>query len=157
MLHQVFAILVRKESNVTHLVPKVEDLILEDENLESKPKWMILHWLSCLIIRPKPINRMSGRGDTVLRWLFSYMVVCHWSYSSASSATDVLIHVHRRSRSRLLQHRKCRHRRSKFLKLWMHYRRYQEGQSFWSSILEQLQDILVRALFRAAVILFVLA
>ena len=102
MLHQVFTILVRKESNVTHFVPEVEDLILEDENLESKPKWMILHWLSCLIIRPKPINRVRGRGDTVLRWLFSYMVIRHYNYSLAGSVVDVLIHVHHHSRSGLL-------------------------------------------------------
>ena len=36
---------------------------MKDENLKSKPKWMILHWLSRLIICPKLINRMRGRGD----------------------------------------------------------------------------------------------
>ena len=77
LLHQVFTILARKESDVTRLVLEVADLILKDENMKSKPKEIILHWLSRLIIRLKPINHVRGRGDTVLRWLFSYMVVRH--------------------------------------------------------------------------------
>ena len=102
LLHQVFTILARKESNVTHLVLEVEDLILKNENLKSKPKGMILHWLSCFIIRSKPINRVCGRDNTVLRWLFSYMVIRHYNYSLAGSVVDVLIHVHHHSRSGLL-------------------------------------------------------
>ena len=112
LLHQVFTILTRKESDVTRLVLEVEDLILKDENLKSKPKGMILHWLSRLIILHKPINCMHGRGNTVLRWLFSYMVVRHWSYSSTGSVVDVLIHVHRHPRSVFFQHHKCRHHSS---------------------------------------------
>ena len=70
MVHQVTTILSRKESDVTCLVTEVEDLILEDENLESKPKWIILHWFSHLIIHPKPINRVRGRYPNDSKLLF---------------------------------------------------------------------------------------
>ena len=70
MVHQVTTILDGKEPDVTCLVTEVEDFILEDENLESRPKWMILHWFSHLFIHPKPINRVRGRYPNDLKLLF---------------------------------------------------------------------------------------
>ena len=132
LLHQVFTILARKESDVTRLVLEVEDLILKDENLKSKPKGMILHWLSRLIIHPKSINRVRGRGDRVLRWLFSYMVVRHWSYSPAGSAACAAC-AHSCSLSLTLRPSSTPEMSSPpfiISRIMTHHHRYQEGQSF---------------------------
>ncbi|KAL6321574.1 hypothetical protein AAG906_024567 [Vitis piasezkii] len=47
-----------KERDIACLVTKVEDLILEDNNMEFRLKWMILYWFSHPFIHPKTINYM---------------------------------------------------------------------------------------------------
>ena len=71
MLHQVITILDGKEPDIACLVAKVEDLILEDENLEFRLKWMILYWFSHPFIHPKPISCMCEYIGIISRSLNS--------------------------------------------------------------------------------------
>ncbi|KAL6321566.1 hypothetical protein AAG906_021805 [Vitis piasezkii] len=47
-----------KERDIACLVTKVEDLILEDNNMKFRLKWMILYWFSHPLIHPKTISYM---------------------------------------------------------------------------------------------------
>ena len=58
LLHPVITILDGKERDIACLVTKVEDLILEDNNMKFRLKWMILYWFSYPFIHPKTISYM---------------------------------------------------------------------------------------------------
>ena len=58
LLYQVITILNGKKPDIACLVAKVEDLILEDENLEFSLKWMTVYWFSHPFIHPKPVSCM---------------------------------------------------------------------------------------------------